>query len=457
MKNLAKTKVLLLIVVLTVVCCPPRASAGESDEIQLLREQLETQARLLHEMQERLAQLEARQESRDKSLTEKIEEVEQKADKAEAAVAAAPTGPKATWPDRISLSGDFRYRHESIDAERNANGGVDWRDGRSRHRIRARAMISAIVNDEWDAIIRLATGQRELFVDNRRDMIADPVSTNQTLTQSFSKKDWWLDLAYFDFHPASVKGLNVYGGKINNPFFTPGATELIWDGDLTPEGIGVVYSRPLSEKDTLNLAGGGFWVQESSAGADTSLWGIQSYWKHAMDKDYILAGAGYFDYANIQGLADRYGILAGNTPTPGGGAWGSDFNLFEMFAEYGTHIGGLPVSFYGDWVNNLSAVTDKDTGWLIGTSINKCKDPGSWAARYNYRELQADAVVGAFTDSDFIGGGTDGKGHEFGFDYQLHKNVQLGLTYFYNQLDRGAGSNGLDYRRLQADIVVKFK
>jgi len=66
--------------------------------------------------------------------------------------------------------------------------------------------------------------------------------------------------------------------------------------------------------------------------------------------------------------------------------------------------------------------------------------------------LQKDAVVGAFSDSDFIGGGTNGRGSRFGGKYQLAKNVQTGLTYFLN--DRQDEDN--NYRRLQVDMVLKF-
>jgi hypothetical protein len=91
---------------------------------------------------------------------------------------------------------------------------------------------------------------------------------------------------------------------------------------------------------------------------------------------------------------------------------------------------------------------------MVGASINKAKDPGSWQLDYDYREVQADAVVGQFTDSDFTGGGTGGRGHRFGFSYVLTKNVVPGLGYYINRYD-GRNDNA-DYKRLQADVVVKF-
>lgn len=100
----------------------------------------------------------------------------------------------------------------------------------------------------------------------------------------------------------------------------------------------------------------------------------------------------------------------------------------------------------------MAASTSEDQGWLIGCKLNKAKKPGSWEFSYDYRDLEKDAVIGIFSDSDFIGGGTNGKGHRFGITYQLAKNLQAALTYFLNE----RGDNGDDYRRLQADLKFKF-
>ncbi len=178
------------------------AGAVRADELSDLKQQMEAATKMMQEMQERMAQLEARQKIKEQSLTERLDNVEKKTVEIEkAAPAGLPTS--ASWVERIKWSGDFRYRHESIDEE--TTGSVRWKDGRNRHRIRARLMLEAVLNDEWGVGFRLASGS------------ADPTSTNQTLDDSFSSKDIWLDLAYFDYHPAAVKGLNVYGGKMKNP------------------------------------------------------------------------------------------------------------------------------------------------------------------------------------------------------------------------------------------------
>jgi phosphate-selective porin len=145
----------------------------------------------------------------------------------------------------------------------------------------------------------------------------------------------------------------------------------------------------------------------------------------------------------------------GNTTAAGGTEYASDYDIAEGFVEYGFKCADMPVSIFGNYAHNTVARTNEDDGWLIGLKLNKAKEPGSWDFRYNYREVEADAVLGAFTDSDFIGGGTNGRGHEFGLNYQLTENIQAGLTYFINVRDRSTTTDD-DYRRLQADLQFKF-
>ncbi len=430
--------ILLLLLILAMPLWP--GSRAKGDELAELKQQITEQNQKLQELMERLEQFEARQQQKEKVLTEKIEEVAQKKDSV-----TLPDSLK--WVEKVKISGDFRYRHERIDEEKTGSG-VRWKDGRDRDRIRARLMIEAMVNDDWGLGFRLASGS------------ADPVSTNQTLEDSFSSKTLWLDLAYFNWHPQSLKGTNVFGGKIKNPFYKVGGNQLIWDSDLNPEGIAAQFTIPFASKTELHINGGGFWVDESSSGVDTSLWGLQGYVKQPIGKsDFVLGGVSYFDYGNIQGRGDLQSTWSSSSNffgnTISSSKFASDYDILEAFAEYGTQLIGKPFTVYGDWAKNLVASSGEDSAWLIGGKFNKAKEPGTWEAGYSYREMDADSILGAFTDSDFIGGGTDGRGHEFGFTYQLAKNLQACVTYFFSEIDRTSGRS-LDYRRLQLDLNLKF-
>lgn len=427
------------------------AAAGAQDDLAQLKAELEAQRQKQAELQDRINQLEARQKLRERAMAEKIEQVEAKAQRAEAKEPALNLPDNLKWLEKIKISGDFRYRHEHIDSQRVVGSRSEWRTGRDRDRIRARLMIRAIVNDEWDVALRMATGQYDVVGDT---ILADAVSTNQTLTDFGSRKDFWLDQAYFDYHPLAIEGLNVIGGKMPTPFYKVGKSQLMWDSDLTPEGGAVRYVRALSESDELAVNGGGFWLNEESSDVDTLLWGIQTYIKHAFSKpDYILAGAGWYDYANIRGLEDEYGVGLGNTIDPVTDEWVNDYDVLELLAEYGTRVGKLPLAVFGTWVENTAAASE-DTGYLVGATIGKAKDLGSWEFEYNYRDVERDAVLSVWSDSDFNGGLTGGKGHTLSAAYQAFKNVQLALTYFHGEIE--LASPDLDYRRLHAEVVVKF-
>lgn len=397
---------------------------AKADELTELKQQVNL-------LQQKIEQLEAKQNQQSELMKKEITKVVE-----EKQIEALPDSIK--WVENVKINGDLRYRHESIDSESSGR----WGKGRHRHRIRARLGLEGKINDEWDVGFRIASGS------------SDPSSTNQTLDSGFSSKDLWLDLAYFNWHPATIDRLNLYGGKMKNPFYKVGKNQLIWDGDLNPEGIAAEYVMPLGEHNKLYINGGGFWAEESGSGIDQSLWGVQTYLKHSFEnEDYLIAGASYFDYGNTKGQSTLYDSTDsyGNS-VDSSGLYVNDYDIVEGFAEYGFKVADIPMAVFGSYVQNAAATTSEDTGWLIGCKFNKAKKPGSWELSYNYRDLEADAVIGVFSDSDFIGGGTNGKGHQLGLKYQLAKNLQGGLTYFLNQ----RGSNNDDYRRLQADLNLKF-
>lgn len=399
-----------------------------------------TKADEISDMKKQLADLQTRidqMESQQKKMV--VEEVNKAVEKKQAAL---PDNMK--WVENMKISGDLRYRYEGIDSENNGKRGASV----NRNRLRARIGLYDKINDEVDLGFRLATGSNN-----------DPVSTNQTEQDAFSKKSVWIDQAYFDWHPKGIKGFDFVGGKMPQPFYRVGNNQLIWDDDLNPEGLAVKYQLPVSDSLKAYVNGGGFWVghPDTADAADTSLWGIQGYLKNTFEnKDYLLGGMSYYTYGNIKDQRDvtslwRASNFFGNTSV--GGEYKYGYNIVEGFAEYGTKIADYPVAVFGSYAQNTEAPSGKSDGWLIGTTFNKAKDPGSWQIGYDYRDLDSDAVVGQFSDSDFGGGGTNAKGHRFNLTYQLAKNFQAGLTYF---LDKKKNATDDDYRRLQADLIFKF-
>ncbi|MCE5252560.1 putative porin [bacterium] len=335
--------------------------------------------------------------------------------------------------ENLTIGADLRYRHELIDAEGN--------DMRNRHRIRARINLNARVHEDVAIGIRLSSGSD------------DPISRNQTLTGGFSSKQINIEEAFFEWNPRTVQGLTVHGGKMQNPLFVPGDTELLWDSDLKPEGLALGYSKS-GGPVTLFAHAAYFWVDERKADNDAILLGSQAGITYRSAAAEITFGAGYFDYRNARKHPSFYDTADsfGNS-VDGNGNYRYGYRDIELFGEIKPAGLGGNVTVFGDYVDNIAQHVDDDRGWLAGFTLGKCKKPGSFDFRYSYRHLEKDAVVGAFTDSDFIGGGTDGEGHEINVNYQVAPKIKAGVTCFFN---RQGIDKGRDYRRFQADMNFKL-
>ena len=342
--------------------------------------------------------------------------------------AAAETRVAAATPPAIRFAGDLRYRHESINEDAVAE--------RHRHRIRARFGVTADIADNVRVGLQLASGTD------------DPVSANQTLDTGFNRKQIGIDRAFFSW--AATDELTFTGGKFQNPFFRPGNHHLIYDNDLNPEGLALRYARG---DWFVNYAG--LWVEERSAADDSIMLGGQFGFRHLLDNGMrVTAGASYYDYLETQGRTPFWdGEEAGNRVGPGG-SYLNDFNIAELFGELNFKAGDRPVTLFADYVVNGEA-DDADTGFALGASYGEVTRARTWRLGYAYQDLEADAVIGTFTDSDFAGGGTDGKGHVVEFNYGLKDRLVLGLRYFLNERGAGAG-NEHDYNRLQADVAFNY-
>jgi hypothetical protein len=369
-------------------------------------------------------------------LTQKLATMEQEraAEKAQAAqapaVAAAPAAkPASSWADKVTLQGDLRARYENIDTETAAD--------RNRDRIRARAAIVAKPQDRLEVGFGLATAQD-----------GDPVSSNQTIGNGGSRKDIFLDLAYFNW--TAAEGLNAIGGKFKNNLYRPGKHSLVWDSDLNPEGLALSYVNGTFFANAMST-----WVESDSASSRSEAVGIGGQlgvvWPIGDDLR-LTAGAGYLTI-NSEGKGPFYTTsFFGNSTVAGRYAY--DYNDIEGFAELGFQLFGQPASVFLDYVRNSDA-DEFDTGWAAGAQLGVAKAKGTWEVVYAYQDLEADAVFGLWTDSDFGGGGTDNSGHVLRGAYALSDKTNMAFSYFINEIDENAGAEQ-DYDRLQLDLNFKY-
>lgn len=104
---------------------------------------------------------------------------------------------------------------------------------------------------------------------------------------------------------------------------------------------------------------------------------------------------------------------------------------------------------------NPTSFIGGDTGWLANASIGHAKvyKKGSWNAFAEYRYLESDAVLDAYTDSDLHLGGTNVKGYIIGAEYGVADRLSLRGRWFSGNEIAG---EPLAIEVLQIDLMARF-
>lgn len=337
----------------------------------------------------------------------------------------------SSWVERFKISGDLRPRAENID---NSISDSD----RNRNRVRARMAVDVQVADDWSASIGLASGS------------ADPISTNQTLGGGGTTKDLRLDLAYINY--TGFTNTTLSAGKYKNVFFKPGGQNLVFDGDYRPEGVALKYSG-----DSVFLNAGTMILESDDKfiGNDKeTMWGMQVGYELNLAASSLILGTSYYE-ASVAGSRPFFINLPYGNSVDEAGAYLYNYEEWEVFAEANFSVAGKPLSIALDYVTNLD-VSEFDTGWSLAAKLGSASGRGNWELGYGYQDLEADAILGSLTDSDFSGGGTDNSGHIIKAAYGLGANTKLGITYFINEYGEARLGDKIDYNRLQLDVQVGF-
>jgi Putative porin len=132
---------------------------------------------------------------------------------------------------------------------------------------------------------------------------------------------------------------------------------------------------------------------------------------------------------------------------------------FPMDVLIPTGLPRWPVRVYGDYAFNADARSSiADQSYQGGFTIGGSKDPNDMWFSYAYEQLDTDAVISAFTNSDFGPiGGTNVKGNVLQAGYVLTKNFSLLSTAWITKpVDNVPGLNSNTAVRWQVDAIVKF-
>lgn len=407
---------------------------------------------------------------------------------------------KSSWAQRISIKGDVRMRYQG-DQFAEGNGifvkpddtdtVLNSTQDRYRFRYRARLGMKAKLLDYRESNVGKVEAGFRFTTGNEKD----PVSTNETMGDYFKRDSLVIDRAYlkWKWKPISpfinrMPQISLVGGRFENPWFS---SDLVWDSDINFEGAALSFETDTEQMRSLNLfmTAGIFPLHEEEySSRDKWLWGGQLgiEYRPRYDLLFTLAGA-YYDYQHIEGIQnttdypDQYDFTApqyqqkGNTlmdidPTDDiQTALASDYNILDVYlkASLGFFY-PVQIVLEAQYVKNIGFDTDRvaavtgdddpvdDTdGYMAGITIgySKISNFGEWNAGMKYKRLGADAVLDAFTDSDFHLGGTNAKGWILKLEYGLYRNVWMTARWISSDEIEG---DQLGVDTMQLDVSARF-
>lgn len=372
--------------------------------------------------------------------------------------AVTPATPAPEWKPNLKWSGDLRYRFarkkESVDEERNYQ------------QLRARLGVKADVNEKVQAMIRMATA-------------TSPITTNQTLGDKdepgMARRSFGLDLAFIDWK--FTDWASMWVGRTANPFFIPGKIQLLWDADLAFEGLsfklehsGVFLNlgtsmisenyksasgaAPGEDLVDVGMAGGQIGYQLKKEDWSASIH-VAKYWflnVHHANINRIEKGAKIDEYSAPHLVYLGNSIFVNDPLLPAADRkyfFSHQYIVTEAGLELKHKISNGEVTLFADYVKN-DAIGSRNTATEYGAMVK-------WigiSLGYALIKKESDSMIGAFTDSDSNGGGTDNEGSRITLGYEVSKNAQVQVNQF--QAKRGIDTTERDYSAMQADLLVSF-
>jgi hypothetical protein len=419
----------------------------DSDRIKRLEEQLKT-------LQQEIQKLKDEQATRDR---EKV-----------ATASAKPNGQKQELPPvnprpsagGLKFSGDIDTRFD-LTSEHALELGIIPQGDQGTLRGRFRLKMQTPISERSDAEIYLSTGVN-----------SSPTVAYTAFSDAFRGKTISFSRAYLNYYfgnKTNPKTPSLSFGKMQNPFWRGEvggfASEIVWDNDVSPEGIAARIPITTSKQFTLTNTTGFFTInlppKQLLTGLTTDTYQIGTQFK--ADSGIFHGSLAYYVFDNLNS-----GLLVPNvTPdgfidnTPGTSAFllragsglqatnahyafgstefgfGSNtFNILNLSLQVAAKVRpNKPQPFlHFEYLNNGS-VNVENTGFGITAGLNKSRladgaatSKGDYTAWFTYRDVSADATIGTFADSD-LGGGTDYKGYQLGFHYRAYDNLSFRVAW----------------------------
>jgi hypothetical protein len=367
---------------------------------------------------------------------------------------------------RVRWIGDVRVRQEDFFLE-----GLQ---PRIRERIRLRIGMEAALSDDFAAGVAFASGT-----------IADPTSTNDTLTNFFERKVVGWDKGYVTYNPKAHKWLALTGGK-----FAPTwrKTNQTFDPDINPEGFSEKLSFDIKHNFLKNVTFNAiqllFFENSTTAkganGNDSFAAGGQLQLKLQPHKRWTLtpsytalnwrninilltapAFSGAFPVSGTTSIVCNPVAALGTSPSctfatvpfaPNGmtnsyrvTARAANGNITRQYLSQflysdlildntiDTGLKRWPWQVMLEYEENLRAETTRSHMYQVETSLGQQKNKGDVLVGYAFLRQEQDSVIASFAESDQRLP-TNILAHKAYFQYKLKPKVTLGYTLFVGRV-----------------------
>ena len=403
--------------------------------------------------------------------------------------------------DKATVYGDIRVRYEDrkgtgLAATGPANTNVDVNRGRARYKVTLGVKTES---GNWYTDLALAMGS-----SGRSDNATFGASASSSAPFN-AKENLFVKRAMVGYK--ATDWLTVDAGRMENPLYI---TPMVWDADLTVEGLAEKFKYKMGETDLF------FTALQSSYKGDRNLASVSSggtvfetptvelfaYQGGARfginDNTSVKAALTYTDY-NHNTSSTRFTPGLGNAIFGGGNASVNDLNTIDVPAEINFMTShNVGVRLFGDYVVNTSgndrfnaavaatsgvtatalrAAGNDDTAWMLGVAVGSAKDlkafegnkmaKGDWSAKIWYQDVGTYAVDQNAVDSDIFDSRVNMKGTTFKAQYNVQDNVFVNFAYGHatrkNNAIAAAFSAGNDINLnltkldlLQLDLTYKF-
>lgn len=387
----------------------------------------------------------------------------------------------------LKLYGDLRLRYQydtrdsqldpapvGVHQDRDEDDRSPSGSQQSRYRFRLRVGAEIKLGEEWFGGVELSTLQAS-------------DSGNQTFENGFDDYNIYISKAYLGWRPSEA--FTFTAGKIPNPLYT---TELVWDSDITPNGIAEVIkfhelfaaepdagfakdgksvaAKPAKSPWELSLVAGQFIFDDNAENNfdndesnDAYLFHTQLVASYAFSKNVkatVAPGWLVYNAASVTGAGNSQPF---NDSTSVSGAT-RNINLLLAPGDVSFKLAGRKAKFLWDFAYNVEGrkrsediyglvalrndagqdsdddVVDPDDfnskhrpiddiAFLAGLQLGENRKAGDWSVLGYYRQAGVSSIDPNLNDSDYAAGRLNNRGFKFSLAYNFTDFTVGALTY----------------------------